>query len=873
MLESLYRGYKACVIQRPLAVLVSVVLLVVAAAAGLPNFKLDASSDSLTLENDKDLDYFREINQRYQSGDFLIVTFRPKTELFSEPSVALLQALKKDLGAVPGVASTLSMLDAPLLYSPKIALTQIDSPRTLLTPGVDWQAAKEEFLTSPIYREMLLGPDGQTTAMLLNLEVDNHYIELVRHRDALRLKRTREGLSEAEEAELAAVSKEFLDYRTQVAAEDHQRVELVRKIVADYKDRAEIFVGGATMVTADMIAFIKSDLSVFGVGVLLFMILIMAIIFRQKRFVVLPILTCVAAVIIVLGFLSWIDWRLTVISSNFVSLLLIISLAINIHLLVRYREFHAASPDAPQAQLVWDTVVFMARPCFYTTLTTMVAFASLVVSGIRPVIDFGWMMCIGLALALVLSFLVIPAGLMLMPRRAPQKTADNSHVFTTMFSRFTERRPTVVLVVSVLLAVISVYGASRLEVENRFIDYFHDSTEIYQGMSVIDKNLGGTITLDIILDAPKAAAAGALEDGGEFTADSGFAESFGEDDPFAEQEVFAADPFADDPFADDPFAQEDPFAAAGAEAGKRGPYWFTSAGLEQIKALHDYLDSLPEVGKVQSLAIAYQVAMDVTDGPLNDFELALMQKSLPREIIDVLITPYLSEANSQTRITLRAMETSPKLRRAELLKKIRHHAVHELGFAPEQVHLSGMLVLYNNMLQSLFSSQIVTLGAVFLGIMIMFVVLFRSLTLALIAILPNLLAAACVLGGMGLAGVPLDMMTITIAAITVGIGVDDTIHYIHRFKKEFAVDGDYVAAMHRSHGSIGQAMFYTSVIIIIGFSILALSKFIPTIYFGLLTGMAMLAAILAALTLLPRLILLVKPLPAPAPVPAGQAAG
>ncbi len=853
MLERLEALYRGLVIERPRLALTLVFALVLAFAAGLPNFRLDASADSLTLESDRDLDYFREVNKRYQSGDFLVITFKPNGELFSNESVQLMQELVAELSGVDGVTSTLTMLDAPLLYSPKVSLSEITEPRTLLTEGVDWQMAKQEFLESPIYREMLLGPDGQTTAIMLNLRVDETYIRLVRLRDSLRLKKRQHGLSDQEEIELQAVSKEFLDYRTALSDKDHQRVEEVRQIVASYRDRAQLFVGGATMITSDMLTFIQHDLQVFGLAILAFMVAIMAFIFRQKRFVFLPIITCFSAVVIMLGGLSWVDWRLTVISSNFVSLLLIISLAITIHLVVKYREGHAANPEASKQELVMDMVRFMARPCLYTTLTTMVAFASLVVSDIRPVIDFGWMMSMGLALALVLAFIIIPAGLMVMPKGEPKDKGDNSAAFTLKFAWFTERHHALVLWLSLFAAVVSVYGMSRLEVENRFIDYFHSSTEIYQGMETIDKNLGGTITLDITLDV----------DPDMLALDDYVPGEDAEEDPFSEADPFdEPDPFEDpDPFAEaDPFAESDPFSEQNPESKVKDSYWFTVAGLEQIKSLHDYLDTLPEIGKVQSLATAFEVANDVNGSRLNDFELALMRKSLPVEISDVLVKPYLSEENNQTRITLRAKETDPELRRVELLQKVYDYATNDLGFKEEQVRMSGLLVLYNNMLQSLFKSQIVTLGAVFLGILLMFMVLFRSLLLSVIAIIPNLLAAAVVLGGMGLAGVPLDMMTITIAAITVGIGVDDTIHYIHRFKREFAVDHDYVEAMHRSHASIGKAMFYTSVIIIVGFSILALSNFIPSIYFGLLTGLAMLAAILGALTLLPRLILLVRPL-------------
>ncbi len=857
MFATLVEVYQKLVLERPRLTLMLVLFLAVGLALGLPNLKLDASADSLTLEHDADLDYFREIAKRYQSGDFLVVTFKPKVDLFSDQSIATLKSLRDELLQVEGVVNAVSMLDVPLLYSPVVTLSELAvNTRTLLTPRVDRQLAKQEFFNSPIYRDMLLGPDGQTTAMLLNLAVDNKYIELVRHRDALRLHRDRDGLSREEAAELKRLEKEFLDYRTARAASDHQRVARVREIVAQYKDRAEIFVGGASMITADMISFIRSDLVVFGSGIALFIIATLVVIFRQPRFVLLPLSVCVLTVVMMLGWLAWIDWRLTVISSNFVALLLIIALAITIHLVVRYREYHARFPDWSQQQLVMDTVRQMARPCLYTALTTIVAFASLVVSDIRPVIDFGWMMTIGLSLALVLSFVVLPAGLMVLPKGDPADKGDNSAAFTLRFSQVAERHGGKVLAISLLAGVVSIYGMTLLKVDNRFIDYFHKSTEIYQGMEVIDRRLGGTTTLDILLDAdPELVEPEAYE-----VAGGGYGD---EEDPFAEADPFdEPDPFeAPEPvLEEDPFAEEDPFSEQNPEAHPGKSYWFTLAGLTELEQLQDYLEARSDVGKVQSLATVYKVARDINGKKLNDFELAILRQKLPPEITKLLVDPYLSEAANQARVSLRVVESDPNLDRMTLTTEIRAFLENKVGLKPEQISFTGMLVLYNNMLQSLFRSQIITLGAVFLGIMLMFLVLFRSLSISVIAIVPNILAAGVVLGGMGLAGIPLDMMTITIAAITVGIGVDHAIHYIHRFKQEFASDGDYVGAMHRSHASIGRAMYYTSITIIVGFSILALSKFIPSIYFGLLTGLAMFAAILGSLTLLPKLILLVKPL-------------
>ncbi|WP_444918083.1 efflux RND transporter permease subunit [Microbulbifer sp. JMSA003] len=839
MLSALQKSYEYLVTKRPAVVLVVIGLLTLLAALGLSRLKIDASADSLTLEADKSLDYFREISERYASGDFLVVTYRSKTgDLFSDESLETLGKLRDELAKVDGVSSVQSILDVPLLYSPKLVLTDIsDEVRTLARPDVDRDMARQEFLSSPIYRELILSPDGQTTAILANLKLDSRGIEMVRERDALRSKRNTEGLTPEEAVRLEEISAVYLAHRTEQEKIAHQRVDTVRAILAGYNGEAELFLGGVTMITADMISFIKSDLLVFGVGILAFIVITLLLIFRQPRWVLLPLMTCVTTAVVMLGLLGWLDWRLTVISANFVALLLIITLAITIHLAVRYREYIAQNPDWNLEKLVLQTVRFMAKPCLYTALTTIVAFVSLVVSGIRPVIDFGWMMTMGVTVALLLSFLIIPSFLMVLPKRVGSVSADNSHAFTLQFSRFAERHKFVVLGISLLAAVVSVVGISQLKVENRFIDYFDDSTEIYQGMLVIDRRLGGTVTLDIILDQPEEQEA-AFE---------------GEEDPFAMEAE-------EDPFAveEDPFASDDPFG--GEEESVEQSYWFTVAGLAKLEQLHDYLEEQPEIGKVQSLATLYKVAVDLNGGPLNDFELAVANTSLPAEIRSVLVDPYLSVENNQARITLRVMETDPTLRRDELIQRIYNYAHNEMGIAPENVHQTGLLVLYNNMLQSLFKSQILTLGAVFVGILLMFLVLFRSLWIALIALVPNMLAACVVLGGMGLAGIPLDMMTITIAAITVGIGVDHAIHYLYRFRAEFAKDGNYLATMHRSHATIGRAMFYTAITIIVGFSILALSKFVPSIYFGLLTALAMSAALLGSLTLLPLLLVMFKPL-------------
>ncbi len=853
--------YRSLVIQRPRALMLGLLLLTLIAAYGMRYMKLDASADSLTLEHDTSIDFYREISQRYQHGDFLVLTYSPKADMFSDESLDTLKALSDELAKVQGVASVNSIINVPLLYSPMRPLAeQKESTRTLLTPGVDRAMARQEFLTSPIYRKMLLSADAKTSALQLNLAVNNQGIEMARHRDALRLKRDTQGLSDAEQRELDKVTADYLVYRTQAAEQDAARVQQVRDIVAKYQGKAQIFLGGVTMITSDMISYIRSDLLVFGAALVLFIILMLAVLFRQLRFVTLPLTACLVSVILMLGWLSWIDWRMTVISSNFVALLLIMVFAFNIYLVVRYREIHAQNPDWSQADLVMATAKAMVVPCLYSALTTIVAFMSLIMSGIRPVIDFGWMMTIGLVVGFIITFVVLPAGLMLVPKGEPRDSGDNSAATTMKFSRLAEVHGGKILIVASLLALLSVWGISKLQVENRFVDYFKSDSEIHEGLSIIDTQLGGTVSLDIILDADPEVLAANQEPADGAEEDSAFGDVEGEDasagddgDAFAPVEE-AGD---DDAFGGVETDESDPF---GTEAHKaKYSYWFSRAGLDQIKQVQDYLETIPAVGKVQSLAVTYQLAQDINKGKLNDFELNVLRNALSKDITSLLVDPYLNDEKQQARITLRVIETTPNLKRAELVEQIRQHLINELHFKPEQVKFTGMLVLYNNMLQSLFKSQIATIGVVFVAIMLMMVVLFRSFKIATIAILPNMLAASAVLGAMGLVGIPLDMMTTTIAAIVVGVGIDQAIQYFYRFRDEYALDHNYVEAMHRSHASIGRAMYYTSVTIVVGFSILMLSEFIPTIYFGLLTAFAMLMAVIGSLTLLPKLILMMKP--------------
>ncbi|MGM0953789.1 MAG: efflux RND transporter permease subunit [Pseudomonadota bacterium] len=814
--------YDRFILAHPWLVLFVFGLLLAGTAFGFSQFRLDASAESLVLENDRSLEEYRQVNRTFTtSDDFLVVTYTPDNDLFTESGLARLAALRDELATVEAVGSTNSILNVPLLHSPDLTLDTVDSEiKTIDEHNVPPETAREALLDSPMYPNLLISEDAGTTAIQVNLPTPEKYFELLNQRDALRETVNAGKASEQEQQELEAVSEEFIHFTETLGEERDATIGQVRAILDDYRDQATIHLGGVPMIVADMIRFIKSDLSTFGLGVLAFLLLTLAIIFRQWRWVLVPLLCCGATVWLMVGFLGWAQWPVTVISSNFISLLLIMTLSLTIHLIVRYREFQHDEPQAAPKDILRRTLLAMIKPCFYMAITTIVAFGSLTFSGIRPVIDFGWMMTIGLAVAFLITFLIFPALLRLLPPPVDKRVTSDRVPFTDAFARFTERFGGTVLVGSGVLAVLCVIGLSRLTVENSFIDYFKSDTEIHQGMITIDDRLGGTTPLDVVI-TDKPAPEGA------------------DSDPFASD----CDPFVED-CGDEEYRDT----------------WYTYQKMQQLEQVHDYLDSLPETGKVLSISTTLDLLAQVNgDEPLDALELAFVPAAVPDDLKDILLTPYIAEEEDKARFSIRILETMPDLRRQELLDRIRNHLTTELGYDEERVQLSGMTVMYNNMLQSLFDSQIKTIGVVFGAILVMFLILFRSVKLALIGMAPNLIAAGSVLGLMGWLGIPLDMMTITVAAITVGIAVDDTIHYIHRFKTEFVKDGDYLATMHRCHRSIGQAMFFTSLTIITGFSILALSNFIPTIYFGLFTGFAMFMALVGALTLLPRLIVLVRP--------------
>jgi predicted RND superfamily exporter protein len=823
-------AYDRIVLGHPRIVLLLLLLVLSILGYHAGNFRLDASADTLVLEHDEDLRYLYELNEHYGIAEFLLIAYTPDSgDLFSDTTRQDLARLRDELRKLPRVASVMTILDVPLLRNPPVPLKELSSNiKTLETDGVDLALAADEIRGSPLYRGLLVSPSMRSTALLVNLEGDDAYSELLSRRSKLRDAERDEELGPGEMAELAGVEDRYAAQQDAIKEQRHADIASVRAIMSRNAGRATLFLGGVPMIADDMITFIRKDLKVFGLGMMVFLVLTLYAFFRRVRWVVLAMACCFCSVLAMIGLLGMFGWQVTVISSNFISLQLVVTMALTIHLIERFTELQAELPEADNHTLARETVRTIFIPCFYTSTTTIAGFASLMVCDILPVVTFGWMMAMGLVVSFVTTFLLFPTWVVLLPRPISPHAHRSNFTVTGMFARFTERHAPIILTASAALVIATVIGILDLKVENSFIDYFKESTEIYQGMRYIDRELGGTTPLEVVLRFDEEDKETAVpEEATETESDGG--------DLFDEFEEFE-------------------------EAESDEKYWFTPEKIAKLAKAHDYLEGLAASGKVLSLNTLVKVVAPILGNEeLNTFDMALLLSQIPDEFKGILVDPYVSAERNELRLNMRIKDSLEGLKRKELLEMIETDLESRLGMSPEQVRLGGVMVLYNNMLQSLFRSQIQTIGLTVVALLLMFVVLFRSVKLALIAIFPNLAASLTVLGVMGLLGIPLDMMTITIVAISIGIAVDNTIHYIHRFKHEFPRDRRYLPTMHRCHGSIGNAMYYTSVTVIVGFSILVLSNFIPSVLFGVLTGLAMTVALLAALTLLPRLILLFKP--------------
>jgi len=807
--------YKKIVIDSSKFTLLAIFIIFLTSLYFSKNFNLDASSDALLLEGDKDLNYLREVNERYGSKDFLVLTYSPVTRFDEEETIINLQLLKSQIEKLTWVESVITVIDVPLLKSTDEPLMErLKNYKTLIHPDIDKKRGFEEILNSPIYQDYVISKDGKTSGIVVYLKEDKRLKDFIKVKNDFYNRSLNSSFSKIEKQKYDVFTNEYEDYKNLYNQRNHQNINEIRSVISKYSANAKIHLGGIPMIADDMMTYIKNDIVVFGIGVFLFIIATLWIVFRNIKWVIMPLAGCGTSVAIMVGLLGFLGWKVTVISSNFIALMLILNMAMNIHLTVRFLQLKKEFSDYSKQDAILIASKKMFLPILYTVLTTICAFLSLIFSGIKPIIDFGWMMTLGLIVSIFVTFVLIPSLINILSddKNIDVKDTQKSRI-TNWFSKFAKGNTSLIFGTSILVVIFSVYGISKLEVENSFINYFDQETEIYKGMKKIDEELGGTTTLDVIIKFP-----------------------------IKEKED------------DDEFSEWDE-----GEEQDKSKYWFTRNKIDKILKVHDYLDSLPEIGKVLSFGSIIRVAEDLNKKELQSLEIAVLYSKIPLEIKKDIISPYISVDNDEARISVRIKDSMKDLRRNDLIKKINKELNQKLELGKEEYKLTGVVILFNNLLQSLFKSQILTLGVVMLGISLMFFILFRNLILAGIGVVPNFIAAFFILGIIGMMGIPLDMMTITIAAITIGIAVDNSIHYIYRFKEEFEKLKNYKSTLDRCHNTVGIAILNTSITIVFGFSILVLSNFIPTIYFGVFTGIAMLLALVSVLTLLPKLILVLEP--------------
>ena len=746
------------IIKKPVCSLIAFLIIVCTSVLQIQNFSLDASSESLSLDGDNNLELYFATQETFGSDESLVISYSVKDgTILSEGQLISLRSLRDDLLELEGVDSVISILDVSLFQSPPLSLVELASDVYTIDNGkADQSLIAEEFKSSPLYANNLVSADLKTTALLIPLATNDPRI---------------------------IIDDELLKIL----------IENIRLTMDAYRDQATLFLGGVPMIRNDVIDFIKSDLIVFSLAVILTMSIMLSILFRKIRWVLIPISISIIGALFMTGLISAIGWKVTVISANFFSLLLVMTLSVIIHLVVRYREISNQHLEQNNSDTVRQTLNQMIRPCLYTVITTIAAFASLTASHVQPVIDFGLMMSIGVTVAFVLSFIGFAMVMMLLKKPKPSKESQKNFILQEL-ALFADKKGKSIILGFIVIALISIVGMSKLSVENSFINYFKKNTEIYQGLNFIDKELGGTIPLEIVFNDLASA------------------------------------------------------------------YWADASLREEFHEVHNYLDKIPSIGKVLSIDTFMQVLKESNDGKTpNGFLLILGKNNMPDFAKSQVLKPHISDETDQIRIVARVKETTAELERNQLIVDIKKSLVENFYFDEDDFYFTGTFSLYNNLLQSLFSSQIQTIFTVFTIIFVLFLIVFRSISIALIAVIPNILPSLLILGLMGLVGIPLDIMTITIAAIAIGIGIDNAIHYISRFKTELLLDGDFVLSMYRAHNSIGVSMFYTAATVAIGFLVLILSNFIPSIYFGIFMAIAMLSAVIVNLTLLPKLLILFKP--------------
>jgi predicted RND superfamily exporter protein len=518
--------YQNRVLKNPKIVFILLVIAILSFGYYSKDFRLDASSETLLIEGDPDLAYLKEVTERYGSKDFLILTYTPNEGMVTDNSINNLLSLKYKIQSLNWVHSVITLLDVPLLSNSDAPLQErLESFKTLKDEGVDKNRGFKEILNSPVFRNFVISENGNTSGIIVNIK-ENIKLENI------------ENLSKSE----------IESHKDKIKKQNHENILEIRQVIKSYGDVGKIYLGGIPMIADDMMTFIKSDIIVFGLGVLLFIIATLWFVFRKLIWVIVPISSCLFSVVIMMGLLGILGWKVTVISSNFIALMLILTMAMNIHMSTRFLQLKKDFPAKNNFEIISLTTNKMFWPILYTVFTTVFAFLSLIFSGIKPIIDFGWMMTFGLITSFVITFTLLPTLLNFAPTKNMELIKEQDSSITSFLGLLSLNNKTTIFGVTGIIVILSVVGISKLEVENSFINYFNKNTEIYKGMKLIDEELGGTTPLEVILKFP-------VTENKETTAEDDEFEDWGDDEDENDEK-----------------------------------YWFTKDKIDKIASVHNYLD-------------------------------------------------------------------------------------------------------------------------------------------------------------------------------------------------------------------------------------------------------------------------------------------
>ena len=765
----------------------------------IQNFRIDASSDTLVSQNDKEFEYYNSYSKLFKSENFLILAIENKNEIDKE-FINNFESISSKILKLELVTKVFSFIDAPILFLNNISISNLNSNKieNLRNSNLEINDVIKEFTNNPVYVDQIINKEATVFSIIIYLKKN---LELIKAKENYE--------------NLIISKKEYLEIKTINDEKRNDLINNIRKIIKEAKNKHSYYLGGVEMIANDVINFVKNDILIFSISVIIIIILVLFFIFRQIIWVIICLLSSSYSIVIIFGILGLTQIEVTAISSNFSALIFILSISMNIHIINYYKLIENNDSN------LTNTLKNMFWPCLYTTLTTMVAFGSLIITDIKPIIDFGFIMIIALTISLICSFTILPLLILIFPTNF--KLNKNKYILKVNFISFVKNHPRKIVIVSLFLFITSIGGAFKLGVENSFVNYFKKNTEIYKGMKLIDEELGGTTPLDIIL-------------------------TFNENNQISITDNDINVEFNDDLDFEDDFFGDDIFTDGITNN------WFSDEKLEMISIIHKYLESRNEIGKVQSIMSLIQLANLINEKSLDIFELSVLYQEIPDNYKEDLIYPYLLIDKNMAKISAR-IKDSENINRKNIIEEIRYFIEKNKNTSLDTYRVNGLLVLYNNMLDSLFDSQIKSLGFVIILIFLMFLILFKSIKLSILAIIPNIFASTFILGIIGYLSIPLDIMTITIAAITIGIAVDNTIHYLYRFR-EFKKSKTMIESINLTNLSAGLAVLTTSITIALGFSILCLSSFIPTVIFGIFTSMAMIFAMMGVLIFLPSLLIL-----------------